>query len=320
MKFIKILLLILFVPFIALIIIFWRNDLSIDYLKIKYANEESEFMLINGVQVHLRDQGLSTDSLPMVLIHGTAASLHTWEPWVAELKATKRIVTFDLPAYGLTGPNASHDYSQKAYVNLLDSLLIKLKINRCILGGNSLGGSVSWNYAIEHPEKIQKLILIDAGGYPLNSTSVPIAFKLAKVPILNNLLEKITPRSMVESSVKNVYFDPTKVSNQLIDRYYELTLREGNRNAFKERLASSKNTASKNNTSQLIKTIKAPTLVLWGDHDQLIPVASAYKFHEDLPNDTLVILKNLGHVPMEEDPKASILAVKEFIQKTYGNL
>jgi pimeloyl-ACP methyl ester carboxylesterase len=317
MKFIKILLFTLFVGFLALIIIFWKNDLSLDYLKTKYANKESEFMSINGIQVHFRDQGPVTDSLPLVLIHGTGASLHTWEPWVAELIATKRIVTFDLPAYGLTGPNANHDYSQKAYVDLLDSLLIKLKINRCILGGNSLGGSVSWNYAIQHAEKIKKLILIDAGGYPLNSTSVPIAFKLAKVPILNNLLEKITPRSMVESSVKNVYFDPKKVSNELIDRYFELTLREGNRRAFKERMASSKNTISKNNTSQLIKTIKVPTLVLWGDHDQLIPVASAYKFHEDLPNDTLVILKNLGHVPMEEDPKASIMAVKEFIEKNY---
>jgi pimeloyl-ACP methyl ester carboxylesterase len=317
MKFIKILLFILLFGFFALIIIFWKNDLSLDYLKTKYANKESEFMSINGIQVHFRDQGPVTDSLPLVLIHGTGASLHTWEPWVAELIATKRIVTFDLPAYGLTGPNANHDYSQKAYVDLLDSLLIKLKINRCILGGNSLGGSVSWNYAIQHAEKIKKLILIDAGGYPLNSTSVPIAFKLAKVPILNNLLEKITPRSMVESSVKNVYFDPKKVSNELIDRYFELTLREGNRRAFKERMASSKNTISKNNTSQLIKTIKVPTLVLWGDHDQLIPVASAYKFHEDLPNDTLVILKNLGHVPMEEDPKASIMAVKEFIEKNY---
>lgn len=317
MKFLKILLFTLFFSFLALIIIFWKNDLSIDYLKSKYANEESEFMPINGIKVHFRDQGLPTDSLPLVLIHGTAASLHTWEPWVAELKAMKRIITFDLPAYGLTGPNANHDYSQKAYVDLLDSLLIKLKINSCILGGNSLGGSVSWNYAIEHPEKIKKLILIDAGGYPLNSTSVPIAFKLAQVPILNNLLEKITPRSIVESSIKNVYFDPTKVSNELIDRYYELTLREGNRKAFKERLASSKYTASKNNTSQLIKTIKATTLVLWGDHDQLIPVASAYKFHEDLPSDTLVILKNLGHVPMEEDPKASLKAVKEFIEKVY---
>ncbi|CAN1567463.1 MhpC Predicted hydrolases or acyltransferases (alpha/beta hydrolase superfamily) [Spirosomataceae bacterium] len=317
MKFIKILLFTLFVGFLALIIIFWKNDLSLNYLKTKYANQESEFMPIHGIQVHFRDQGLVTDSLPLVLIHGTGASLHTWEPWVSELKDSKRIITFDLPAYGLTGPNANHDYSQKAYVDLLDSLLIKLKINRCILGGNSLGGSVSWNYAIEHAAKIQKLILIDAGGYPLNSTSVPIAFKLAKVPILNNLLEKITPRSMVESSIKNVYFDPTKVSKELIDRYYELTLREGNRTAFRERLASSKNTISKNNTSQLIKTIKVPTLVLWGDHDQLIPVASAYKFHEDLPNDTLVILKNLGHVPMEEDPKASIMAVKEFIEKIY---
>ena len=317
MKFFKILLFILFVSLSVLVVTYWKNDLSLEYLKSKYANEESEFMPINGVKVHFRDQGIASDSLPMVLIHGTAASLHTWEPWVSELKESKRIITFDLPAYGLTGPNANHDYSQKAYVEMLDSLLIKLKIKKCILGGNSLGGSVTWNYAIAHPEKIEKLILVDAGGYPLKSNSVPLGFKLAKIPLLSNLLEYITPKAMIESSIKNVYFDPSKVSKELIDRYFELTLRAGNRKAFKERMVSPKNTTNLNNTSELIKTIKVPVLVLWGDSDQLIPVESAYKFHSDLPNDTLVILKNLGHVPMEEDPKASLIAVKEFIKKTY---
>jgi pimeloyl-ACP methyl ester carboxylesterase len=317
MKIFKILLIILFGGLSVLVVTFWKNDLSLEYLKSKYANEESEFMPINGVKVHFRDQGIASDSLPMVLIHGTAASLHTWEPWVSELKESKRIITFDLPAYGLTGPNANHDYSQKAYIEMLDSLLIKLKIKKCILGGNSLGGSVTWNYAIAHPEKIEKLILVDAGGYPLKSNSVPLGFKLAKIPLLSNLLEYITPKAMIESSIKNVYFDPSKVSKELIDRYFELTLRAGNRKAFKERMVSSKNITGLNNTSELIKTIKVPVLVLWGDSDQLIPVESAYKFHADLPNDTLVILKNLGHVPMEEDPKASLIAVKEFIKKTY---
>jgi pimeloyl-ACP methyl ester carboxylesterase len=313
MKIIKWFFGILFLGLLTIVLIFWRNDIPLETLMTKYATADSKFKNIAGASVHYQDRGNKADSLPLVLIHGTGASLHTWEAWVQGIPE-KRVITLDLPAYGLTGPNITADYSTKKYVETVDSLLINLNIKRCIIGGNSLGGNVSWNYAVAHPEKIAKLILVDAAGYQMKSTSVPIAFKIAKIPVLNKLIKYLTPRFIIEKSILNVYADKTKVTDKLIDRYLDLTLREGNRSAFVERMASQKNSTVLLNASDLIKTIKVPTLILWGAEDGLIPLESAEHFHEDLPNDTLVIMKNLGHVPMEEDPQSTLAVVQKFLK------
>ncbi len=314
MKWTKRILGILLLLIVTVAVVFWEKDIPLNKLTGTYTNANSKFMSVSGAFLHYQDSNSAlADSLPIVLIHGTGASLHTWLPWVKGL-ANRRVITLDLPAYGLTGPNATADYSTQKYVETVDSLLIKLNVNRCIIGGNSLGGNVSWNFAVAHPEKVAKLILVDAAGYKMKSTSVPIAFKLARVPVLNNLLKYITPRFIIEKSVKNVYADQSKVSEALITRYFDLTRREGNRQAFIERMYNPKNTIENINASEQIKTIKIPTLVIWGEQDHLIPVENAEHFHTDLPNDTLVVLKNLGHVPMEEDPRATLAVVKQFLK------
>jgi pimeloyl-ACP methyl ester carboxylesterase len=153
--------------------------------------------------------------------------------------------------------------------------------------------------------------LIDAAGYPLESKSIPIAFKIARIPILNKALTYITPRFLVKASVENVYADKTKVNDTLVDRYFDLSLRAGNRQALIDRMTL----AFDSTTIPLIKNIKQRTLLLWGEQDMLIPTRYAYRFHDDLPNDTLVILKNAGHVPMEESPKESLAVLIEFLKK-----
>ncbi|WP_232771663.1 alpha/beta fold hydrolase [Tenacibaculum sp. Bg11-29] len=216
----------------------------------------------------------------------------------------------DLPAYGLTGAFPNRNYSMKNYTNFLNSFLKKIGVKKCILAGNSLGGQIAWNFCLEQPKMVEKLILIDAAGYPLKSKSVPIAFKLAKAPIVNKLFTFVTPRFLVKSSIKNVYFDTAKVTDKLIDRYFELTLRKGNRQAFIDRF----NMFIKANSYTKINLIKQPTLILWGANDLLIPVSNAYKFQKDLSNNTLTILKNTGHTPMEENPTESLKPVFQFIK------
>jgi pimeloyl-ACP methyl ester carboxylesterase len=320
MKFILKTLKYLFIGIFSLLLIgiiaFWKNDIPLEDLKKKYTNTESKFVEIDGMNVHYRDEGNQNDSIPLVLIHGTGASLHTWEGWVNDLKTQRRIITLDLPAYGLTGANPTGDYSMEYYSQFIDKLLTKLAVNQCIMGGNSLGGGISWNYALAYPDKVKKLILVDAGGYQMKSKSVPIAFQIARMPYIKGLFKYVTPRSIVESSIKNVYIQDEKITEELIDRYFELSLREGNRQAFLDRMSAfSKNSKEVfENKSDKIKTIQVPTLILWGEGDGLIPTEVAQKFHEDLPNDTLVILKNLGHTPMEEDPKATVVVVKEFLK------
>lgn len=299
------------------LIAFWRSDIPIEELKIKYTNQQSKFVEIDGMNVHYRDEGNKNDTIPLVLIHGTGASLHTWEGWVNELSDSRRIISMDLPAYGLTGPNPSRDYSIDFYTQFINKLLAKLSIKQAIICGNSLGGSIAWNYALAYPEKVSKLILVDAGGYQTKPKSVPIMFRLARMPIINNIFKVILPRSAVESSVKNVYAQDNKVNDTLIDRYLELSLREGNRQAFLDRMVtfSPKINDTYSRKIAQIKDIQAPTLILWGAEDGLIPTDVAQKFHKDLPNNTLVILPNLGHTPMEEDPQRTVEVVKKFLDE-----
>jgi len=309
-KILKIILSLTALLIVAFIIIFSHRDIPLDDLKIKYANSNSSFVAVNKMDVHFRDEGVQTDTIPILLIHGTGASLHTFNSWSDRLKKSNRVIRVDLPAYGLTGPFPDENYTMANYTAFLKDFLTALNIKQCVLAGNSLGGAIAWNFTLEQPSMVTKLILINASGYPIASKSVPIAFSLAKIPVINKLLTFITPRFLVRSSVENVYFDNSKVTDLVIERYFNLTLRAGNRKAFVDRLKIPKDTSTHKN----IKNIQQPTLILWGAEDLLIPVENAYKFQEDLPNNTLVILENTGHTPMEESPLESLAPVISFLK------
>lgn len=310
-KILKIALFSLVILTLVVVALHGHRDRPLEDLKEKYAQAPSSFVEVNGMNVHYRDEGNANDSIPIVLIHGTGASLHTFNAWANKLKKDYRVIRMDLPAYGLTGPFPDADYSINNYVRFIKSFLRARGIEKCILGGNSLGGNISWNFATQHPQMVDKLILIDASGYPTKVKSEPLAFKIPRMPVIKHVFKYITPRSVVGTSVENVYANKTKVTDELVDRYFELTLREGNRKAFVDRIKSKNDTTA----YRKIKSIKHPTLVLWGKEDYLVPVENAYRFHEDLVNDSLVILKNSGHVPMDESPTESVAAVISFLEK-----
>ena len=304
-KTIRILLISFFVFVVLVSAFFGYTDKSVEDLKSQYAPPPSAFVEIEGMKVHYRDEGNPIDSVPLVLIHGTGSSLHTFDAWTSALKSQKRIVRMDLPAFGLTGPFPNRDYSIDHYATFIEAFLTSQGINRCILAGNSLGGQIAWQFTLQYPNRVEKLVLIDAAGYPLNSISKPIAFVLAQKKGWNKLMTFITPRFLAQKSVESVYADKTKITETLVDRYFDLTLRTGNRQAFVDRMTSVYDTSQ----LPLIRTIQQRTLVLWGEQDELIPLSSATRFHADLPNDTLIILPHVGHVPMEESPNESLAAL-----------
>ena len=317
-KFLKYTALIL-VFLIALIVIFFGyKDKSVEELKAKYAQAPSQFIEVNGMNVHYRDEGNPNDSVPLVLIHGTGSSLHTFEKWVEILRGSdvfahggSRVICMDLPAFGLTGPDPQRDYSMEKYVNFVENFFAAKGIKQCMLGGNSLGGQISWQFALKNPQKVAKLILIDAAGYAMKSQKPVLAFQVARMPVIKNFMTFITPYHLARESVESVYGDKSKVTDALVTRYFELTLRAGNRQAFVDRLNMLYDTSN----IPKIRTIQTPTLVLWGEKDLLIPMDNAQRFHDDLPNDTMVILKNMGHVPMEENPAESLKPVVDFLRR-----
>lgn len=200
----------------------------------------------------------------------------------------------DIPAYGLTGPFPNRDYSIAHYTKFITQFLNAINVKQCVLGGNSLGGQIAWNVALKQPDMVTKLILIDAAGHHIDSKNIPIAFIMARIPVIDKLFTYITPRFIARLSLENVYFNKSKVTDVLVDRYFELTLRAGNRQAFVDRL----NTAPDTISYKSLNKIQQPTLLLWGKDDLLIPIDHAIKFQKNIPNNTLVILEKLGHTPM----------------------
>ena len=289
-------------------------DRPVESLVQQYALPPSDFLPLPGGQlVHVRDEGPRADPVPIVLIHGTSASLHTWDGWTRALQGQRRVIRLDLPGFGLTGPytgkNAGRAYHASEDARFTLQVLDAMGVQRFVAGGNSLGGEVAWRLAALAPQRVERLILVDAAGYRFEPASVPLGWRLAKVPVASRLFEMFLPRPMIVSGLVDVYGDPKRITDELVTRYYDLTLREGNRRALAERLRQT----DRGRDEALIATLKLPTLILWGGRDRLIDPAFAQRFEKDIAGSQRVMFEALGHVPHEEDAAASVAPVRRFL-------
>jgi len=286
-------------------------DWPVEALVARWAPPPSDFIDVKGQLVHLRDVGPRDDPEPLVLIHGTSDSLHTWEDWAKGLSPRHRVISFDLPGFGLTGPSASGDYRGDTYARFVLDLMDQLKVQRFAVAGNSLGGEVAWRTALMAPQRVAKLILVDAAGPDFKSDSVPIGFLLARVPVLNRIFDWVLPRPMVVASVRSVYGDPSRVTDAVVDRYYEMALREGNRRALVQRFQQHQ----RGQDAERIRELKLPTLILWGGRDRLVPLSVGRQFKQDIAGSELLVFDDLGHVPHAEDPQRTLAPVQGFLER-----
>lgn len=284
-------------------------DVAVEGLVARWAPPPSDFIDVDGQIVHLRDVGPRGDPLPLVLIHGTSSSLHTWEGWAQALAPHRRVITFDLPGFGLTGPRADADYRVEADVRFVLRLLDRLQVPQAVLGGNSLGGEIAWRAAHAAPQRVRALVLVDAAGLPFERTSLPLGWWFARLPLLNRVGEYVLPRALVAQGLALAYGGPDKVSAALVDRHFELTLRAGNRRALAERLRLYRPGAE----AEALASLKLPTLVLWGGRDALIPARIGTELHARIAGSTLVVFDDLAHLPHEEDPVRTLVPVRAFL-------
>jgi pimeloyl-ACP methyl ester carboxylesterase len=296
---------------VAIFIAFnWAPERSVDDLRARWAQPPSDFIDVAGLKVHVRDEGPRDDPSPIVLLHGSGSSLHAWDGWADILKRDRRVIRFDLAGFGLTGPSSDRRYSPDLDVAFVVAVLDKLGVARCVLGGNSLGGNVAWRTAAAHPTRVEKLILVDAAGYPFESEATPLGVRLMRLPVPAALLEHTLPRFLVEEGLRNIYGDPSKVTQEQIERSIEITQRAGNRRALLDR---SRQRRPPGNDIAKIAELKVPTLIIWGGRDRLIPLSNAHRFHRDIAGSMLVIFDDLGHAPEEEDPARSVAPVRRFV-------
>lgn len=288
----------------------YTPDIAHDALVAKYGGGVSRFTTLpDGTRVHYRDQGDRAAPV-IILLHGRSSSLYTWEGWVKALSGRYRLISVDLPGHGLTGRIASEDYSDGAAVAFVKAFTEKLELYRFALAGNSWGGELAGVFAIENPKRVTHLILVDAGGIamPEGERKIPLAFQMMGKPVIGDIMAWITPRALVAEGVRSVY-GPGKVTDALIDQLHDMVRHEGNRQVSRMRHKLPEELLMEGR----LKEIRQPTLILWGAKDGVTPLSMGQQFDEGIPNSTLHVFEDAGHVPAEEIPAESAAVVEAFL-------
>ena len=274
-------------------------------LEAAYLRGPADLVDIAGVRLHLRDEG-PRDGTAIVLLHGVGSSLHTFDGWAERLAATHRVIRYDMPGAGLSGPDPDRIYSDERGVAQLLAVLDHLGVTRVTIAGNSIGGRLAWRFAAAHPERVERLVLISPDGY------ASPGFDYGKPPAVPFILEAMKyalPKWALRPNIAAAYADPGGLSDAVVERYHALLLAPGNRQAMLDRMRQTVLVPPE----PFLQGIDAPVLLLWGERDAMIPVANAQDYLANLPDAQLVVLPDLGHVPQEEAPAVSLAPVLEFL-------
>ena len=276
-------------------------------LEAEYAAPPDVFVEAAGLRLHVRDSG-PKDAPALLLLHGFGSSLHTWEDWAQALSSKYRVIRFDLPGFGLTGPDPAGDYSDARGMQVLAALLDALGVNRATLIGNSLGGKLAWLFASAHPDRVDKLVLVSPDGFASRGFEYG---KAPSVPWFLRLLPYVFPAPLVRMSLAPAYANPGALTTAMVRRYRDLMLAPGVRRSMIARMEQ----VRLEPPEPLLRRIQAPTLLLWGERDGMIPFGNASDYLKAVPGSRLVALPALGHVPQEEDPAGSLAPLQAFLQQ-----
>jgi pimeloyl-ACP methyl ester carboxylesterase len=274
-------------------------------LEAAYGVSPADYITAAGVRLHVLDTGPRT-APAIILLHGFGASLQSWDGWAPVLAAQFRVIRFDLPGFGLTGIDPTGDYSDARAVQVLLALMDHLGVARASLIGNSLGGKMAWLCAATHPERVDRLVLVSPDGFasPGFEYNTP-----AKVPAVAALLPYTLPRPMVRSMLAPAFGNPAALTDDRVTRYRDMMLAPGVRRAMVARMAQVMLVPPE----PLLRRIEAPTLIVWGEKDAMIPFRNAADYLRLIPHARLLALPGLGHVPQEEAPAETVQAVMAFL-------
>ncbi len=274
-------------------------------LEAEYAGPPSEFLTVAGIRLHVRDTGPKT-APAMIMLHGLGSSLHTWEGWAGALSGRYRVVRYDLPGFGLTGPDPTGDYSDARAMAVLAALMDALSIQKAAVIGNSMGGKLAWQFTALHPDRVSKLILVSPDGYASPGFEYD---KTPEVPLVARALPYTLPTWMLRMNLVPAYADKARLTDATVARYRDMMLVPGNRQALLDRTVQ----VRLKPPDPMLRTIQAPVLLVWGEKDGLIPVSNAQDYLKALSHARLVTFPDLGHVPQEEDPARSLPPVEAFL-------
>jgi pimeloyl-ACP methyl ester carboxylesterase len=285
----------------------WTPDLPRSALEAKYLEQPGDMIEVGGMRLHVRDRG-PRDAPAVIMIHGTASHLQSWDDWAAGLEDRFRVVLLDLPGHGLSVPDPTGDYSDERTVALLVELMDRLGIERTNLIGSSLGGRIAWKFAAAFPDRTAKLVLVSPDGFASPGFEYG---KAPDVPASLSLMKHFLPKRLLRPQLAAAYADGGKMSGATLQRYHDLMRAPGNREALLERMRQTVLVPPE----PYLEKITAPTLLVWGEQDRMIPVSNGQDYLRVMPDAQLVSFPDLGHVPQEEAPEMSLQAVRAFLER-----
>ncbi len=259
-----------------------------------------------GRRLHVRDEG-RRDAPAVILLHGFGSSLQTWDAWADDLAQDHRVIRFDMPGCGLSEGDVNGDYTDVRSMQLLVALMDQAGVAKASLVGHSTGGRLAWRFAAAHPDRVDNLVLVSPDGFASPGFDYG---KSPQVPTMLKWVRYALPKSLLRMSLAPAYANPAVLTDAVVSRYHDLLLSPGARDAMLARLAQTVLVDPR----PLLATIRAPTLLLWGDKDAMIPVANAADYLKAMPGATLWRLPGVGHVPQEESPQSSLAAVRNFMR------
>jgi pimeloyl-ACP methyl ester carboxylesterase len=301
----RVFLLLLFAVLLGLSWWLYTPDRSASWLAARYVKPDDHFIGVLGARLRVRISGPAAAPV-VILLHGFGSSLETWEPWAGVLDRQFRVIRFDLPGFGLTGPDPSGDYTDQRTVLILAALMDRLGIQKADLIGNSLGGKIAWNFAAAYPERVNRLVLISPDGFASPGFDYGVKPRL---PFVMRLLPYTLPRFLLRMNLVVAYADPSKLNDATLTRYQDMMLAPGDRQAILDRTQQ----VFLEPPAPKLAKISAPTLILWGEQDNMIPFSNSADYLRDIPHAKRVALPGLGHVPFEEDPAGSLPPVLAFL-------
>ena len=284
----------------------WTPDLKRADLEARYARGPEDFIEVAGLRLHAQDTG-PRDAPVVILLHGFGGSLQTWDGWTRLFEPGLRVVTLDLPGAGLTGADPSGDYTDARAQALLLALMNKLGIARASFVGHSMGGRLAWQFAAAHPDRVAKIVLVSPDGFA--SPGVEYG-KASEVSISLKAMKYVLPKPLLKMSLAPAYGNPAVMTPELVTRYYEMMLAPSVRAAMVARLEQS----VLEDPVPILARITAPTLLVWGDRDAMIPITNARDDLKAIPGARLETFPGVGHLPQEEAPEPSGKAILAFLQ------
>ncbi len=284
----------------------WTPDKPRSELQARYLASTADLVQVGEWRLHVRDSG-PRDAPVVLMLHGFGASLHTWDAWAQGLSATRRVIRFDLPGNGLSEPDPAGNYTDARSLQLVLALMDQLGVARASVVGHSIGGRMAWTLAARHPERVERLVLVAPDGFASPGFKYGRA---AEVPAVLGLMRYAMPKAVLRMNLAPAYADPRFLTDELTTRYHDLMLAPGGRDAMLKRLEQTVLTDPR----PLLADIVAPTLLVWGEADAMIPVANAQDYLAAVKGSRLVSFPGVGHLPQEEAAQASLGAAADFLR------